>query len=93
MSDFALLGGRIPGDPRFVRLIGTGEVAMPAPTTSRARWEFQLAALITDNPARARMLITILDQIAEEVGPRMAARSLLEHRQGLAEIAAEGKRR
>jgi hypothetical protein len=90
MSDLAWIGDRIPGDPRFVRLIGAGRVAMPAPTTPSAKWEAKQAALFANNPVRARLLVTILDQIAETIGPQMAARSLLELRQSLAEIAAEG---
>jgi hypothetical protein len=84
---------RIPGDPRFVRLIESGEVAMPVLTLAEAKWETRQAALVTNNSARARMIVTIVDQIVEEVGPRMASRSLQEIRKGLAEIATEGARR
>jgi hypothetical protein len=92
MNDLAWVEERIPGDPRYVRLIGAGRVAMPAQTTPRAKWEAKQAALFTENPIRARMLVTILDQITEAIGQQNAERSLLDLRQGLAEIAAVGKR-
>ena len=93
MSDLAPKEERIPGDPKFVRLIGVGRVAMPPLTTARAKWEARQAALFLNNPARARTLVTIFDQIAEAIGPQNMGRSFADLRQGLAEIAAGGERR
>ncbi len=70
MSDLAWIGKRIPGDPRFVRLIRSGEVAMPALTTARARWEARQAEAYSDCRMRARMLLPILDQFVEETQGR-----------------------
>lgn len=90
MSELAWIGERVPGDPRFVRLLSRGDVAMPALTTPRAKWEARQAEIINDQRARARMLLPIFDQFIGEVGPRVAAQPLTELRDYLAEMAEGG---
>ena len=81
---------RVPGDPRFVRLLCNGAVPMPALTTARARWEARQAEAYGDVRTRARMLLPILDQFNEETQGRFLALTLAQLRHGLADLATEG---
>jgi len=63
----------VPGDPRFVRLICAGSLPLPAPTTARARWEARQAEVINSSPARARMLLGIIEQFVDEIGENRAS--------------------
>jgi hypothetical protein len=87
MSDLAWISGRIPGDPRFVRLIESGEVAMPALTTARARWEARQADVIGNGLMRARMLLPILDQFDDETSARFSGLTMAELRSAVAALA------
>ncbi len=63
---------RLPGDPEYVRRLWRGEVPLPTPTTARARWDSRQAAIINNWPARARMLLGIIDQFIAEIGEERA---------------------
>lgn len=83
-------GERIPGDPNFVRLICAGAIAPPTQTTARARWDLRQVAVISDWPARARMLLGIIDQFIAEIGEQRAGQwTLVQVRDAVADIAEE----
>ena len=82
---------RVPGDPDYVRKLWKGELAMPALVTARARWEARQAEVINDWPARARMLLGIIDQFIAEVGEVRAGQwTLVQVRDAVAKMAKEG---
>jgi hypothetical protein len=85
---FGLAAQRVPGDPRFVRLLCNGAVPMPALITARARWEARQAAAYGDVRTRARMLLPILDQFNEETRGRFLGLTMAQLRHGLADLAA-----
>ena len=90
-NSLAWVGDRLPGDPRYVRLLCDGAVAMPAPTTARACWEAQLAERYNDNRIRARMMLPILDQFNEETGGRFLTLTIAELRDAMANLAEDGQ--
>jgi hypothetical protein len=63
---------RIAGDPTYVRQLWAGEVPLPALNTARARWEYRQAARVKVGQTRARMTVSILDQLIEDIGPELA---------------------
>jgi len=89
MSELAWIEERVPGDPKFVRLMCAGEVAMPAPTTARARWEARQAALYGNKCVRARMLLPVLNQLIDETGSRFLSLTVGELREALKLMAGE----
>ncbi len=63
---------QVPGDPGYVRKLSRGELPLPSLVSARARWEARQAAIINSTPARARMLLGIIEQFVSEVGEERA---------------------
>lgn len=63
---------RVPGEPAYVRKLWRGELAMPALTTARAKWDARQAAISANDVLRSRMLVGILDQFIAEIGEERA---------------------
>lgn len=82
---------RVPGDPAYVRKLWRGELAMPALTTARARWDARQAEICADSHLRSRMLLAMLDQFLDEVSEEFAATVTLRDLKKLLERFADGE--
>jgi hypothetical protein len=81
------VGDRLPGDPRYIRLLARGEVALPALVSARARWEARQANHYNDKRTRARMLLSILNQLVAETEGEFLRLTVAELRNRLTEWA------
>jgi hypothetical protein len=59
-QDLAWIANRVPGDPKYIRKLWEGRVAIPAPVTARDRWEARQVERVACFQQRARMFLTSL---------------------------------
>ena len=83
---------RVPGDPSYVRKLWRGELAMPAPTTARARWDARQAMVIEDYRLRNRMMLGIMNQFLAEHSKAWAEQVTLAQLRDLLEQEIENVR-
>jgi hypothetical protein len=81
---------RVPGDPRYVRRLWNGTLAMPAPVTARARWEVPLARQLGKCQPNTRMTKCILDRMMAE-WPGFEDYTLQQFRDAMERIEKEGE--
>jgi hypothetical protein len=88
-QDLAWIADRVPGEPRYIRQLWEGKLAMPAPTTARARWEARQAERFGSCRPRAQMTLSILNEILAQL-PGAADYTLRQFRDATASMVEEG---